>query len=341
MSTDSPIAQQLDAFGKDFEAMRREIGKVIVGQNDVVEGVLTAIVAGGHVLLEGVPGLGKTRLVESLADVLDVSFQRIPFTPDLMPSDLIGTFVVMETPQGRRTFEFQKGPLFSNVVLADQLNRGTPKTQSALLEAMEGDVITVSNESFELPKPFFVMATQNPMEMEGTFPLPEPQLDRFLLKFALASPTEPQIEEILKRTTGAEPPLAATIVDAGRIVEMRALARRVAVNDGVRRAAASLVAASHPDHPKAPPSVKRYVRYGASPRGAAALVLASQVRALAAGRKGVAADDLRALGQAALGHRLILNIEGQAEDVQPSTLVDDLLQTVLGHPADSPAPAAE
>ena len=330
MSSEISIGRQLDAFRSDFDAMRREIGKIVVGQREVIDGLLMAVVSGGHVLLEGVPGIGKTRLIEALADVLQVAFQRIQFTPDLMPADLLGTYVVMETPQGRRTFEFQKGPLFSHVILADQINRGTPKTQSALLEAMEGESISVANETFQLPSPFFVMATQNPLEMEGTFPLPEPQLDRFFCKLTVGSPSVEQIEEILERTTEGEPPVAATVADDRRILEMRRIARRVPIPADVRRQAVLMVAASHPDHRQAPDSVRRYVRYGSSPRGAQAIVLAAKVRAIVDGRDQVSAADLSAVAHAALRHRMILNFEGQAEDVDADRLVNDILEAVAG-----------
>ena len=338
MSNDVPRGQQLETFRKDFDTLRREIGKVVVGQEEVVDGVLAAVVSGGHVLLEGVPGIGKTLLVETLARVLEVSFQRIQFTPDLMPADLIGTYVVMETPQGRRTFEFQKGPLFSHVILADQINRGMPKTQSALLEAMEGESISVASETFHLPSPFSVMATQNPLEMEGTFPLPEPQLDRFFCKLVVDPPSEEQIEEILQRTTEGEPLVVMAVVDDRRILQMRQIARRVPISDEVRRLAVSLVAATHPGHQQAPETVRRLVRYGSSPRGAQALVLAAKVRALTEGRSEVSAEDLRAVARAALRHRLILNFEGQAEDVRPDLLIDQVLDAILGPPSDPTLP---
>ncbi len=340
MSGETPISEQLDGFRSDFDALRCEIGKSVVGQEEAVEGILTAAVCGGHVLLEGLPGVGKTRLVETLAQVAEVSFQRIQFTADLMPADLIGTYVVMETPQGRRTFEFHKGPLFSHVILADQINRGPPKTQSALLEAMEGQSITVSNETFELPTPFLVMATQNPLEMEGTFPLPEPQLDRFFCKLLFRSPNTRQIEEILDRTTEGEPPVVTAVVDDRRLLEMRQIARRVPIAADVRRQGISLVAASHPGGEEAPPMVRRYVRYGCSPRAAQALVLAAKVRAIAAGRDEVSPADLRAVAHPVLRHRLVLNFEGQSEDVRPDRVVDEIVQTVFGPGSDADAAPA-
>ena len=333
MSTSGSIEQRLDGFRNDFDALRREIGKVVVGHEEVVAGMLTALVAGGHVLLEGVPGLGKTVLVRAVADVLDLSFQRIQFTPDLMPSDLLGTYVVMETPQGRRTFEFQQGPIFSNVVLADQINRGMPKTQSALLEAMEGDSVSVARETFHLPKPFVVMATQNPLEMEGTFPLPEPEIDRFFFKLLVAPPSVQQIEEILDRTTEFEPPAVRSIVDGARIIEMHDIARSVRIDAALRRWAISLVTATHPDCEQAPAMVRRFVSYGSSPRGAQALVLGAKVRAAADGRQEVSRADLHATAPAALRHRLILNFEGQAEDVRPEQVIDDVLEAASGPPS--------
>jgi MoxR-like ATPase len=329
MSEPVSIEQQLKRFRNDFDAMRRELGKMVVGQEEVIDGVLTTLVAGGHALIEGVPGLGKTLLVETLADLLRLSFQRIQFTPDLMPSDLLGTYVVMESPEGRRTFEFQKGPIFSHVILADQINRGTPKAQSALLEAMEGQSISVANETFQLPTPFSVFATQNPLEMEGTFPLPEPEIDRFLLKLVVSPPSEAELEEILDRTTEGEAPVVARVADDRRLLEMRQVARNVPASAQVKRLAASLVAATHPDHGRAPPMVQKYVRYGASPRGAQALLAAAKVRAIVEGRGEVSADDVRAVAPAALRHRMILNFEGQAEDVSCDRLVEAAVEAVF------------
>jgi MoxR-like ATPase len=247
-----------------------------------------------------------------------------------MPADLIGTYVVMETPQGRRTFEFHKGPLFSHVVLADQINRGTPKAQSALLEAMEGESISVSSEEFQLPQPFFVIATQNPLEMEGTYPLPEPQLDRFFFKVLVEPPSVSQIEEILERTTQGEPPGVIAVADGRRLLQMRQVARRVPIAAELRHLAAVLVAATHPGHQQAPQSVRQFVRLGSSPRGAQALVLAAKIRAVMEGRAEASREDLRAVAHPALRHRLILNFEGQGEEIRPDLLIEHVVEAVLG-----------
>jgi MoxR-like ATPase len=319
---------------RDLDALGQEIRKVVVGQDDVIDGILIAVAAGGHVLIEGVPGLGKTLLAETLADTLQLSFQRIQFTPDLMPADLLGTHVVMENAQGRRTFEFQKGPLFSHLILADHINRGLPKTQSALLEAMESGEVTVSNESFELPQPFLLLATQNPMDMEGAFPLPEPELDRFLLKLRSVPPSEEELERILERTTEGELFQARKVLDGRRILEMREIIRKVPVDAGARRLAVALCSASQPDSPRAPEMVRRFVRYGASPRGAQALVRGAKVLAVMAGRPAAAVEDINAVAHPALRHRLLLNYEGQAEGIEPDRLIDALLAAVG---ADTPA----
>ena len=328
MTADSEVQQQLDPFRADFDSLRSEIAKVIVGEEDTISLALTALVAGGHVLLEGLPGMGKTALVRTLAGVLDLTFQRVQCTPDLMPTDLIGTYVITETPQGRRTFEFQKGPVFSNIVLADQINRTTPKTQAALLEAMEDGVVTVSTESFRLPRPYFVVATQNPLEMEGTYPLPEAQIDRFFFQLLMKRPTCEQLEQILDRTTEPHEGKTRKILDGTRMIEMGELVRQIPMAETVRRWAVTVVAATHPDSQHAPEAVRRFVRYGASPRGAQAMVLGAKVRAILDGRHFVSCADLRAVAHAALRHRLILNFEGQAENVRPDTLIDKVLETV-------------
>jgi MoxR-like ATPase len=322
------IRRELDAFRADFEALRREVGKVIVGQGEIINGALTALIAGGHVLLEGVPGLGKTLLVRTLADALHLKFQRIQFTPDLMPADLIGTNVMIESGEGRRSFEFQPGPLFANLILADEINRATPKTQSALLEAMQERSVTVAGKTHDLARPFFVMATQNPLEMEGTYPLPEAQLDRFLFKLLVKFPNSGEIEQILDRTTEAAEPRAEPIFDGRRIVELSHLARQIPIAAELRRYGVCLVLATHPESEHATESSKRFVRYGSSPRGAQALILAAKIRAILDHRYHVSREDLRAVAHPALRHRLILNFEGQAENVHPDDIIDEILTAV-------------
>ncbi len=325
--TTADMKQQLDRFRADFDALRDEIGKVIVGHNDVVDSTLIALVAGGHVLLEGVPGLGKTRLVRTLADCLHMTFSRIQFTPDLMPADLIGTNVVMESSGGGKQFEFQRGPVFAGVLLADEINRATPKTQSALLEAMQEHSVTVAGTTYPLPEPFFVMATQNPLEMEGTYTLPEAQLDRFFFKLLVKFPGAQDIEAILDRTTETAEPKARRIFDGERIIGMNRLARAVPIADDVRRFAVSLVLATHPENEAAADTTKQYVRYGASPRAAQAIVLAAKIRAILDGRYHVARDDIKQVAHAALRHRLILSFEGQAQGVLPDHVIDTILQS--------------
>jgi MoxR-like ATPase len=320
--------EEIDLFREDFEALRSEIAKVIVGHEDIVAGTLISLVAGGHVLLEGVPGLGKTLLVRTLADALRLKFQRIQFTPDLMPADLIGTNVVLETPEGQRKFEFQPGPVFANVLLADEINRATPKTQSALLEAMQERSVTVAGTTHPLPRPFFALATQNPLEMEGTYPLPEAQLDRFFFKLLVKFPAGEEIEDILGRTTEADEPRARPVLDGAAVLAMGRLARQVPVAAAVRRYAVDVVLATHPDQPQAPALTRRYVRYGASPRGAQAILLAAKIRALLDQRFNVAREDVRAVAHPALRHRIILNFEGQAENVRPDRVIDDILKSL-------------
>jgi len=318
-----PSPLSLEAFSERALAIEREVGRVIVGQRDLIRQTLICLLANNHALLEGVPGLGKTMLVRTLADVIDCTFSRIQFTPDLMPADITGTNILVEEG-GRRVFRFQPGPVFANLVLADEINRATPKTQSSLLEAMQEHQVTVARTRYPLEPPFFVLATQNPLEMEGTYPLPEAQLDRFMFKVLVPFPTETELAEIMDRTTGAEGPTPNPVATAAEIVEMQRLARAVPIAPHVTAYAVALLAATHPDQPRAPAIVREYVRYGASPRGAQALVAAGKIGALLDGRFNVAIDDIRAAALPALRHRVILNFEGEAEGITPEFAVQRL-----------------
>ncbi len=309
-------------------SIEAEVGKYIVGQREVIRHTLVCLVVGGHALLEGVPGLGKTMLVRILAQVLDLRFSRIQFTPDLMPADIVGTDILEEAEDGRRTFRFQQGPVFTNLLLADEINRATPKTQSALLEAMQERTVTVGNYSYSLDPPFLVLATQNPIEMEGTYPLPEAQVDRFLFKVNVDFPSSQELVEILNRTTGGSEPQVGIVADGATVLAMRDLARQVPVASPVADYAAHLVVATHPDSDTALEVVRRFVRYGASPRGAQALILGGKVTALLAGRYNVAFEDLRTVAPAALRHRILLNFEGQAEGISPDDVVAAVLEKV-------------
>ena len=321
--TDLSVAQFRETAA-DIEA---EVGKVIVGQERVVRHVLVAILAAGHALLEGVPGLGKTMLIRTLGQALSLEFSRIQFTPDLMPADITGTDIMEETPDGQRLFRFQPGPIFANLVLADEVNRATPKTQSAVLEAMQERTVTVANETYPLPAPFFVLATQNPLEMEGTYPLPEAQLDRFIFKVNVLFPSAAELTEIVARTTGKDVPIANPVADAARVIAMQHLARQVPMPSHVGEYVSRLVVATHPQESDVP-LVRQYVRYGASPRAAQALVLGGKITALLAGRYNVSFDDVVAVAPAALRHRLILNFEGQAEGINPDDVIAGLLANV-------------
>jgi MoxR-like ATPase len=317
-----------EQFRESTARIEAEVGKVIVGQRDVIRHTLICLIVGGHALLEGVPGLGKTMLVRTLAKVLDLRFARIQFTPDLMPADIVGTDILEEAGDGRREFRFQPGPVFTNLLLADEINRATPKTQSALLEAMQERTVTVANRSYPLAPPFLVLATQNPIEMEGTYPLPEAQLDRFLFKITVTFPSSRELVEILDRTTGEAEPQVAIVADGAAVLAMGMLARRVPVASPVSDYAAGLVVATHPDNDAAPETVRRYVRYGASPRAAQALILGGKVTALLAGRYNAAFEDLRAVAPAALRHRVLLNFEAQAEGISADDVVAEVVRTV-------------
>jgi MoxR-like ATPase len=313
--------------------MEEQIGRVIVGQHDLVRTVLVCLLAEGHVLLEGVPGLGKTQLLKTLSQVVALPFSRVQFTPDLMPADIVGTQVLEEDASGRKGFRFRPGPVFASFVLADEVNRATPKTQAALLEAMQERAVTVAGETRPLPRPFLVMATQNPLEMEGTYPLPEAQLDRFLLKALVPFPSAEELVEVVQRTTAGHGPAPDHVVDAETLDAMIELTRKVPAASHLVRHAVDLVIATHPDSTSAPGGVRKYVRFGASPRGAQAMILAAKVRALLDGRPNVAADDVRALAPAALRHRLVLGYEATADRVTADDLVVELLDAV-------PAPSA-
>jgi MoxR-like ATPase len=302
-----------------------EIAKVIVGQRTVVRHALVALLADGHLLLEGLPGLGKTMLVRTLAAVLRLDFTRVQFTPDLMPADILGTDILEVSDTGERHFRFHRGPVFTNLLLADEINRATPKTQSALLEAMQERQVSVGGTTYRLARPFLVLATQNPIELEGTYPLPEAQIDRFLFKVDVGYPSAEELVEIVRRTTGAELPTVEPVADGETVLALQALARSVPVATPVSAYAARLTVATHPGNPDAPDLVRRYVRYGASPRGAQALLWGAKVTALLAGRYNVALEDVRAIAPAALRHRLILTYEAEAESVT----ADEIIMAVL------------
>ncbi len=325
---DAPVAITLDTFQTTTQAIEAEISKVIVGQQDLVRNVLIAIIAQGHVLLEGVPGLGKTLLIRTLADTLDLQFNRIQFTPDLMPADIIGTEVLEDDSQGGRHFRFQPGPVFVNLLLADEINRATPKTQAALLEAMQERTVTVAGHTYPLEQPFFVLATQNPIDMEGTYPLPEAQLDRFLFKLNVTFPDLDSLVTILERTTSEVLPKAETATTGQILLQMGTLARQIAVAHHVNEYVARLLLATHPDHPDAPDAVQRFIRFGASPRGAQAIILGAKVNALFNGRYNVAFSDIDAVVYPALRHRLILNFEGEAEGMTTDGVVEAVIGSV-------------
>jgi len=322
------IEERTEKFRDDFIRLREEIGKVIVGAEEIVNGSLTCLFAGGHALLEGVPGLGKTLLVRTMSQALDLKFSRIQFTPDLMPADIIGTNVIDQGADGRRSFRFEQGPVFANVVLADEINRATPKTQSALLEAMQEHRVTAGGKTYTLEEPFAVLATQNPLEMEGTYPLPEAQLDRFMLKLMVEYPSREELTEVLIRTTDKLDPTPQRIMTGEQVNEMRALCREVPIASHVRDYAVRCVLATHPGGEFATDLTNHFVRYGSSPRGAQALILAGKIKALLDGRYNVSFDDIRSSVKPALRHRLILNFEGEAEGLTSDRILDDLLEKV-------------
>jgi len=326
------IEDQIDVFTEQFNRVREEIGKVIVGAEEIIDGTLISLLSKGHVLLEGIPGIGKTKIVATVADVLHLKFSRIQFTPDLMPGDVVGSNVVHETESGEKVLEFQKGPIHTNILLADEINRATPKTQSALLEAMQERTVTVGTTTHKLDPPFFVLATQNPLEMEGTYPLPEAQMDRFFYKLRIMYPEPEHMHEIMDRTTRREEPTASTVLDKEQILAMRDTARDVPIARPVQDYAIRLTLATHPDTPYAHPMINQYVRFGASPRGTQTLVIGGKVNALLNGRVHVACEDIRAMLLPALRHRMMLNFEGEAERIDR----DDILRAIM---KDTPEPA--
>ena len=309
-------------------SIEEQLSKVIVGQNELVHNLLVTLLAGGNALLEGVPGLGKTILVKTLANVIACSFSRVQFTPDLMPADIIGSLIINISEEGQRGFRFEKGPVFANIVLADEINRAAPRTQSALLEAMQEGSVTVGGTSYDLPKPFFVLATQNPIELEGTYPLPEAQLDRFFYKINVPYPTEAELIEIAKRTTGIEIPKTERTATGQMLTAMIHLSRQVLIADRVLQYIAKLISATHPDNPNAIESVRRNLRIGASPRGLQSIVWGAKVEALLDNRKAVSIEDVQKVIYPAIRHRLLLNFEAQAEGVVPDMLISDILNKV-------------
>jgi len=327
-NTASDLDRQMESFQADFKHVHKEISKVIVGYADVIDDILMTILGKGHVLIEGVPGLGKTKLVQTLCDALHLTSSRIQFTPDLMPADIVGTNVVRENDEGDKFLDFQPGPIFSNVILADEINRATPKTQSALLEAMQEKTVTVGKQTYALDLPFVVLATLNPLELEATYPLPEAQLDRFFLKLRMEFPPVDDIHTILDRTTYLEEPVVDRVWDAEKIMQLRDVALAVPISEGVQDYAIRIIMATQPTTSLAHEMTKRYLRYGASPRGGQALVVGGKVRALLNGRSEVGYEDIRHVVLPALRHRVILNFEGEAERIDPDSILTAILNWV-------------
>jgi MoxR-like ATPase len=334
-TTTTPTTDDLspEGFAELASGIEREVGAFLVGQQHLVRQTLISLLAGSHALLEGVPGLGKTMLVRTLAEALDLGFSRIQFTPDLMPADIVGTNIIVEEG-GERRFRFQQGPIFSNLVLADEINRATPKTQSALLEAMQEHRVTVAKQQYTLSEPFFVLATQNPLEMEGTYPLPEAQLDRFFFKIDVPFPSEEDLVRIMERTTGVEQPTVGKAATGAEVLAMQRLARDVPIASHVMAYAIRILRGTHPDTEKVPDIVRSYVRYGASPRGAQAIVLGAKIHALLDGRFNVAYADVQAVAAPALRHRIILNFEGEAEGIRTDSVVRAIIAETPTEPAE-------
>jgi MoxR-like ATPase len=323
---DPKVEKATQQFRAKFQALRDEIGKAIVGHSEIVDGVLTALLVGGHVLIEGVPGLGKTYLIRTLAQAVDLKFSRVQFTPDLMPADIMGTTIISEDPAtGKRSFEFQQGPLFAQIVLADEINRATPKTQSAMLEAMQEHSVTIGGVRHKLDEPFFVMATQNPIEQEGTYPLPEAQLDRFMFKLVVEYSNKDELKTIMDRTTTAYKPDIQKVMDAGEIIATQNLVRRIVIAPHVQDYAIRLAMASHPEGPYAVDTTNKYVRWGASPRAVQTLTLGAKLYAMLDGRFNASFSDVKKVYLPAMRHRVLLNFEGEAEGISPDDVLRDIL----------------
>jgi len=337
MSIGQSMQQQAEEFRQRYTAVKDQISRVIVGHDEIVHGVLTCLFVGGHALLEGVPGLGKTLLVRTLAKTLDLDFSRVQFTPDLMPADILGTNIVMEAPDGKRFFEFQKGPVFTQILLADEINRATPKTQSAMLETMQEHTVTVGGHRYDLEEPFFVLATQNPIEQEGTYPLPEAQLDRFFFKLVVGYSSREELSTIVDRTTRGVDVAPEKVMDGAEIIQWQRLIREVILAQHVQDYLVRLVLATHPLGPYALPITNQFLRWGASPRGAQALALAAKVRALLEGRYNVSFEDVRRVYLPAMRHRVIPNFEAQAEGIEPDQVLLEILEKL---PEKAEAPVA-
>jgi MoxR-like ATPase len=331
MESVTEVKERMASAGRAFEEVKGELSKVVVGHEELMEQIFIALVCGGHCLLEGVPGLGKTLMVRSLGETLSLTFSRIQFTPDLMPADITGTNILTEDPSGKKVFDFQRGPIFSHIVLADEINRATPKTQSALLEAMQEQNVTIGGKAHRLESPFIVLATQNPIEMEGTYPLPEAQIDRFFFKLLLQYPTHAELSRIADLTTAAPPPPLKKVLNAETILQMRKWVREVPLAEAVRDYAVRLVLATHPHSDRSDshvPMARRFVLYGSSPRGLQSLILAAKARSLLGGRPNVSFDDIRAVVPQSLRHRLILNLEAEAEGTTAEKVLDEVLAQV-------------
>jgi MoxR-like ATPase len=322
------LNEKVDAIRSNFKRINNELAKIIVGQNLLIKHLFTCLLSGGHALIEGVPGLGKTLIVRSLSKILDLKYSRIQFTPDLMPADILGTNIVKEDGEGSRYFDFYKGPIFGQLILADEINRASPKTQSALLEAMQEEKVTVFGTKYHLEPPFMVLATQNPIEMEGTYPLPEAQVDRFFFKLKISYPDQNDLLEIIDKTTEDYKYVLRSVIGADSILEMKSLVRQIPIASHVKDYAIRLVLASHPDNPHATEQIKQYVLFGASPRGVQSLILAGKVNAVVEGRYNVSIEDIREVAKAALRHRIVLNIRGETEGIDVDKVIEQIIEKV-------------